>query len=106
LASDVFEGPELAWRTPYRLVATPHHRAGAAIEDTLGFFAATYAAAARAIAARRDVTLVLACVALGEGAIPAGSLAARLRDGTPPPWLAPVALPEALAGFRLLGVVR
>jgi len=106
MASDVFEGPELAWRTPYRLVATPHHRAGPAIEDTFGFFAATDAEAARAIAARRQAALVLACVALGEGAIPDGSLAAVLRDGTPPPWLAPITLPEGLAGFRLFMVVR
>jgi 4-amino-4-deoxy-L-arabinose transferase-like glycosyltransferase len=106
IASDVFEGPELAWRTPYRVVATPHHRAGPAIEDTLGFFAATDPEAARAIAARRQVALVLACVARGAEAIPAGSLAALLRDGAPPPWLAPVALPPGLSGFRLLEVVR
>jgi hypothetical protein len=104
MASDIFEGPELAWRTPYDIVASPHHRAGAAIEDTFALFGATDPAAARAILARRGVALLLACPSQSYIAMPPGSLGAMLRDGAGPEWLEPIPLPPHLAGFRLLAV--
>lgn len=105
MASDVFEGPELVWRTPYRVVATPHHRAGPAIEDSFAVFGATDPDMARAILRRRQVDLLLFCPSgpIGDGA--PGSLAARLRDVPPPGWLRPVALPAALDRFRLFVVM-
>lgn len=104
MQSDIFEGPELAWRTPYDIVSSPHHRAGAAIEDTFALFGATDPAAARAILERRRVALVLACPSQPYIEMPPGSLGAMLRDGTGPDWLEPIPLPAHLAGFRLLAV--
>ncbi len=104
MASDLFEGPELVWRTPYRVVATPHHRAGPAIEDTVAVFAATDPATARAILRRRQVDLLLSCPDGPWGAGGAESLGARLRDGQPPDWLRPIPLPPGLSAFRLLTV--
>ena len=101
MASDIFEGPELVWRTPYRVVATPHHRAGGAIADSFALFTATDEGVALAILRRRQVDLVLACSA----AAPApDSLAARIAKGDAPGWLRPIPLPDTLAGFRLFVV--
>ncbi len=104
MASDLFEGPELVWQTPYRVVATPHHRAGPAIEDTIAVFAATDPEAARAILRRRQVDLLLSCPDGPWGVGGAGSLGARLREGQPPGWLRPIPLPPGLSAFRLFAV--
>ena len=101
LANSINSGPELAWRTPFRVVGAPYHRGGGAIADTLAFFEAADDAAARAIAERRQVALVLICSPWPkEGAAPA-SLLGRLRRGEAPEWLAPVPLPDAPPGVRL-----
>jgi hypothetical protein len=97
-------GPELAWRTPYRVVAAPYHRGGAAIMDTVAFFGATDDNAARAIAARREAALVLVCAPSPREGAEGASLLARLRRGEAPEWLTPVPLPDAPAGVRLFAV--
>ncbi len=101
MASDLFMGPELAWRTPYRIVAAPHHRGGQAIEDTVRVMQARDPAEARAVLARRGVALVVACTLPPEGSPREGTLAAAMRDGHAPAWLEPAPLPEALSAFRL-----
>lgn len=103
MASDIFEGPELVWRTPYRIVATPHHRAGPAIEDSFTVLAGTDAEAARRVLHRRQVALLLACTAPPEPP-PAGSVAALIAADAAPAWLVPIPLPEPLAAFRLFRV--
>jgi hypothetical protein len=104
MASDIFIGPEIAWRAPYRTVTGPYHRGGGAFADTLAVFEASDPVAARAVLHRRQVSLLLFCAAAPEIAVPPGSLAALIRDGQAPAWLRPVPLPEALSGFRLLVV--
>jgi hypothetical protein len=89
LAADLFAGSEIAWRTPYRSVAVPHHRAGAAIADTATVMAAATPEAARDVLSRRGAALLLTC-----GGPPAG------WAGTPG-WLEPVPLPGTLGAFRL-----
>lgn len=101
MASDIFLGPEVAWRAPYRAVAGPYHRGGAAFGDTLVVFATGGADAARAVLHRRQVSLLLFCVGAPGIAVPPGSLGALIRDGQAPAWLRPVSLPAALSGFRL-----
>jgi hypothetical protein len=91
-------GPELAWRTPYRLVGSPYHRGGAAFVDTLVFFSATEDAAALAVAERRRVALVLLCP---TGAFAPDSFAARLQAGELPGWLVPVPVPGLPSGVLL-----
>jgi hypothetical protein len=105
LAGDLFIGSEIAWRTPYRSVAAPHHRGGRAIADTVAVLDATDPGTARAILARRNVALLLTCVTTPVLRLHEGTLAAALRDGTVPDWLRPVPLPAALSAFRLHAVV-
>ena len=98
-------GPELAWRTPFRLVGAPYHRGVEAIADTLAFFDATDDPPARAIAAQRQASMVLLCTpAPGEAPPGAASLLGRLRAGEAPEWLEPVPLPGAPAGVFLFAV--
>lgn len=103
MASDIFEGPELVWRTPYRVVATPHHRAGRAIEDSVTVLTGTDAEAAHRVLLRRQVALLLVCTAPPEPP-PAGSVAAAVAAGQAPAWLRPIPLPGTLAAFRLFAV--
>ncbi|GAA0599295.1 hypothetical protein GCM10009416_41760 [Craurococcus roseus] len=104
LANTINTGPELAWRTPFRLVGAPYHRGGGAITDTFAFFDATDDAAARAIAERRRASLVLLCAPWPNEEAAAASLLWRLRRGEAPEWMAPVDLPGAPAGVRLFEV--
>jgi hypothetical protein len=104
MASDLFTGPELAWRTPYRIVAAPHHRGGPAIADTIGVMQARDPATAQALLAHRGVALLAACTAPVDGDVAEGTLAAAIRDDAGPDWLRPVSLPAALSRFRLFVV--
>lgn len=103
-ASSIDFGPELAWRTPFRLVGAPYHRGGDAIADTLAFFNATDEAAARAIAERRQASMVLLCAPWPNETAAETSLLRRLRRGEAPAWMAPVPLPGAPPGVRLFSV--
>ncbi|WP_198371029.1 hypothetical protein [Roseomonas rosulenta] len=100
LAGDMFIGSELAWRTPYRSVALPHHRAGAAIADTLAVLDGPEAEA-RATLARRGARLLLVCPGDPWPAGRHGAVSEAIRAGRPVAGLDPVALPPALSGFRL-----
>jgi hypothetical protein len=104
LANSINSGPELAWRTPFRLVGAPYHRGGDAIADTFAFFGAADDAAARAVAERRRASMVLLCAPWLDEAAAGASLLGRLRRGEAPGWLAPVPLPGAPAGVRLFAV--
>lgn len=102
--SYIFYGPELLWRTPHSVVASPYHRNAAGIGDALDFFGATDEASARAIVDRRGVGLALACPAEPEsGKYRRGgrSLLDALERGQGPAWLEPVDLPPGLRAFRL-----
>ncbi len=101
MASDIFLGPEIAWRAPYHAVSGPYHRGGAAFADTLAVFTATDMDAARAVLHRRQVALLLICPGAPDLVVVPGSLAALIRDDAAPAWLRPVPLPESLSGFRL-----
>lgn len=97
--TDVWHGPEILWRTNYRVVGAPYEIAPALI-DTQRFFSADEAQA-KAIIESRKVSLVLVC-----GQETAAGFAAALGRGEAPDWLAPVALPRALSAFRLYRVAR
>jgi asparagine N-glycosylation enzyme membrane subunit Stt3 len=106
MAADLFIGSEIAWRTPYRSVAAPHHRGGGAIADTVLLLDAPGLEAARAVLARRGAALLLVCPGDAAVAGRTGALVAAIRAGRLPAWLAPVALPDGLAGFSLLAVTQ
>ncbi|MDP6706997.1 MAG: hypothetical protein QF893_11690 [Alphaproteobacteria bacterium] len=110
LLTYIFDGPELLYRTHHSVVATPDHANAEGIADTLAFFAAADPEAARTVAAKRGIELLLLCPAeresrqyLREGE---ASLLARLIAGAPPPWLAPMPLPGTLGDDYLLFEVR
>ena len=100
--------PELAYRTPYRYVVSPYHRAGTAFQDTYDIMSATDDTQARAILARRDAQYLLLCTAQRPPNLAPPNpqtLESRLRASTPPTWLQPVELPPSLEeSFRLLRV--
>lgn len=110
LLAYVYAGPELLYFSPHRVVGTPYHRNEAAILDTNAVFAGTRGREIRQILRRREVTWLLVCPGDPEGAAygrAADSLHARLAgEATPPRWLEPVALPAALAPWRLYAVRR
>ena len=58
--------PELLYRTPHRVVATPNHRNGAGLLDTHNIYAAANDDDARALVEARDIALILLCPNTGE----------------------------------------
>lgn len=102
-------GPFLLLRTDHRVVATPHHRASAAMHDVIAAFLAP-PEQARAFALRRHADYVLVCTDLIETAMyrdraPAG-LAAQLVAGRRIDWLEPVPLGPGADKMRLWRVRR
>ena len=105
----IFNAPELLYRTRHSVVATPYHQNQAGLLDTLDFFGARDDGAARAIAEARGLDLVLACPKDEESGLyrkGGATLLTRLEAGAPPVWLAPAALPPALAADYRLYEVR
>lgn len=108
LTDNIDSPPPLAYLTPYRFVGGPYHRGNADVADMLAFMTATDDDISRAIAGRRQVSLVLIC--LGQvpqaiGAAPADSLYHRLARDEVPDWL--VRLPTTAAidrQFRLFAL--
>jgi hypothetical protein len=108
IAAPVNDGAELLFRTRHDLLAAPFHRDVRGNLDIFDFFGARQESAARAIAARRRIDLVLFCPdALGmwlpqaEGS---RNFFGQLVDGEIPDWLRPVAMPRE-SGVRLYEVV-
>ena len=104
--------PELLYRTPHRVVATPNHRNGAGLLDTHNIYAAANDDDARALVEARDIALILLCPNTGEVERyrpPGGGdgLYHRLLRGAAPDWLRAVALPADLADdVRMFETVR
>ena len=100
-------GPELLYRTRHQVLATPYHRNGDGIRDSHTIMTSDDLETAKAMMDERAVNLVLLCPNSAERVffhVPKSDahLYALLRDGTPPPWLVPVELPENLSGeFKL-----
>jgi hypothetical protein len=104
LADDLNAGPELAWRTPFRQVAAPYHRGGAALTDLRAILAAPGVAEAAPLLARREVRLVLLCrhAALPGADWPAASLRTQLLAGETPEGWAELPLPSEVSATYLL----
>jgi hypothetical protein len=109
MTDDYSYGPELAFRTQYRLVAGPYHRNPQAIFDTIDTMIDYTETGARAILDRRHVSLLVRCVAV---VVPHYYDPFHLTmydrmggTGSLPDWLKPLALPEALGKrFRVYEV--
>jgi hypothetical protein len=97
-------GPFVLLHTPHSVIATPHHRAAAAMHDTIAAFLAA-PDQARGLAALRHVDYVMLCPDLVETHMyldraPNG-LAAQLLAGRTVDWLEPVALGPQGGAMRL-----
>ncbi len=91
-------GPEILWRTSFRVVGGPYEIAPA-LADTYDFLNGDEHTA-RGIARRRHAAFVLICAE-----DKASGFADALRRGEQPAWLRPVALSGDLSAFRLYRVV-
>jgi hypothetical protein len=103
-------GPPILYFTTHRVLAAPYGNEGiVAVHELLN---ATRDDRALALMTDRQVDLVLLCPAreggffhrTGDSGEP--TLYGRLLDGTPPPWLEPVPLPDGLQGAHLFRYVE
>ncbi|RMH08804.1 MAG: hypothetical protein D6704_02415 [Nitrospirae bacterium] len=104
-------GPELLYRTPHRVIATPYHRNLQAILDTNAIMQAAQETEAYRLLKARAVDLIIIYPNSGERTLYAdGSGKApfydRLVSGNLPVWLKEVELPDELAGFFRLFEIR
>ncbi|HEY3216281.1 MAG TPA: hypothetical protein VGK93_07300 [Candidatus Eisenbacteria bacterium] len=102
LATSETCGPELLYRTGYRVVAAPYHRGYQGILDLYDTWNARNETLARPIVERREVGVVLMCKSQRLGLrfpAPAGesTFYDQLQAGLIPPWLTPAKLPPRLA---------
>ena len=109
ILSFVFLGPEILYRTPHHVVATPYHRNSAGILDTYDALKAVDDAKARAIVRRRQIDWLLICSKGKEQRWYRGrggdeTLFDRLKARRPPAWLVPLKLPDELSAFGLYAV--
>jgi hypothetical protein len=103
-------GPELLYRTPHRVIATPYHRNVAGIGDVHRALSGP-PAEARAILERRAVELIFLCTEAAEARLyaraPVNSLYAQLLRGELPPGIIAAALPAGSPpGYRLYRIAR
>ena len=108
--TDAF-GPELLYRTGYRVVAGPYHRGHRGIFDLYDVWNAAVDEEARRIIERRGVELLLLCrgddrFILYPGRDRESTFQARVRAGQLPAWLTPVPLPARLDGSFAIYRVR
>ena len=97
--ADEFIGPELAWRTGARVIASPHIDSASGISDVLAVMRSHSPDQAAAIMSRRQIDYVLLCRAHDPRG---GEFVRELVEGRPPTWLEPVQLPDQLDRyFRL-----
>ena len=106
----VHSGPEILYRTPHAVLATPMFR-NPGIMDAYHILAASDDAAARSILAKRRIDLILLCPSSGERLFfdsdqGQDTFYNRLVGGHVPAWAQPVTLPDALAKRFYLFAVR
>lgn len=103
-------GPELLYRTPHRVLATPYHRNAGGFLTAYRIMSSTEEEKAHALLHSRRVDLILLCPASTEGSFYRAqsskpTLHDRLLNDQGPDWVRKVALPQALAdSFRLFQV--
>ena len=103
------DGPELLYRTPHRVVASPQHRGRDGIRDCLLFLDTADEAEARRLVEEREVDLAIVPLDTSwEAALPVRerSFIARCLAGQCPDWLRPLDVGPAASGVRVFSVVR
>lgn len=95
--TDLYAGPEILWRSQYRVVAGPYELA-AAIRDTFTFMQGD-PAAATAVLERRGIGQILLC--RGDRSAD-GPLATALRGPSPPAGFAPLPAPDGFVRYQVI----
>lgn len=111
ILADIDFGPELLYRTPHKVLATPYHRNSSGILFVNDVMSATQDSAAFALLQQRHVDLVLLDPDSHEKNIfnptnNPNTLYGRLLSGEHPTWLQPLLLPADLQEhFRIFQVI-
>ncbi len=95
--TELWQGPEILWRTDLRVVAGPYEMPSA-LADTYAFLDGNEMAA-RGVVRRRGVGFVLVCKQDGSK-----GFGRQLASGAAPGWLQPVPLASGVRQFRLYRV--
>ncbi len=108
ILANMFVGPELLYRTPHRVIATPYHRNSAGILAASAITNATDPEDAYRMLIARAVDLILLCPQTKERPAPGGpNFGDRILNNQLPEWLREVPLPPDLdKPFRLFVVSR
>lgn len=96
ILTDLYAGPEILWRSRYRVIAGPYELA-AAIRDTFAFMHGDMTSAA-AVLERRGIGQVLLCRGDRDAD---GALAAALRGTQPPGGFIPLPAPEGFVRYQV-----
>lgn len=101
-------GPALLYRTPHNVLSIPNHRPQPGFTTTYRTLSAADERIARAHLVESSVDWILLCPSAAERRFfdTENSLYRQLIDGTPPSWLDPIDLPEAIREQALLYAVR
>ena len=106
-------GPELLYRTPHNVIATPMHRNREGLKDMLAIMRATDPGTAASIMRRRSIDLVLICINSKEeetfyqGSLGEVTFFESLLNRNQPEWVNEVELPDDLnKSFKLFEVLK
>ncbi len=107
IIANVDFGPEILYRTPHRVVATPYHRNGAGITCVYDIMTAHTDSEAYKLLHQREANLILLVPESTEkvfyqNAMHSDTFYKRLLTGHYPVWLRPVKLPENLMEYMHL----
>lgn len=108
ILTQIYFGPQLLYRTPHRVIATPYHRNVAGILDTLAIINATDPEDAYRMLIAREVDLILLCSQTKERPAPGDTIFRdRILNNQLPEWLREVPLPPRVdKRLRLFVVSR
>jgi hypothetical protein len=108
ILTNMYVGPELLYRTPHRVIATPYHRNSAGILAVSAIMNATDPEDAYRMLIARAVDLILLCPQTKERpALGGPNFGDRILNNQMPEWLREVPLPPDLdKPFRLFAVSR
>ncbi|MBP2656036.1 MAG: rane protein required for N-linked glycosylation-like protein [Firmicutes bacterium] len=101
IITDIDFGPEILYRTPHRVIATPYHRNGDGIILVHQVMSAQEDSEAYKLIKQRDADLILLSPAM-KTKFQGNTFCGRLLSGQYPNWLKPIDLPDYLQGEILL----
>jgi hypothetical protein len=111
ILTHIFSGPEILFRTPHEVIATPYHRNSSGIMCAFEVMTATEDDKARQLIKNRGIDAIILCLQTNEADIYSlpgakSTFYQHLRQGLQAAWIRPVPLPPELAdSFRVFEVL-